>query len=112
MPLSKKDNPESTKTEAIDAAAGAPPAEEQAAEELPEKDEVQKAIKESLTADDAQTEAEAKAKVVELSPGSEETPSGGALKATASIEDDVERGEQYAREKQARRWGTVPADES
>lgn len=128
MPLSKKDNPEnqvigaaadpSTPEEnreatnaAIDAAAGAPAAQADAAEALPEKDEVQKQIKRGLTADDAQTEARAKAKVVDESPNAAETPSGGALKAVAGIKDDVERGEAYAREKQARRWVTVPAED-
>ena len=145
MPLSKKDNPASSKSEtisvpsgstvtvtggsepatgeaseeenrdainqAIDAAAGAPEASRAEAEALPEKDDVQKAIKEGLTAEDAQTEAEAKAEVVDLSPNAAETPSGGALKAVAGIEDDVERGEAYAREKQARRWATQPVED-
>lgn len=114
MPLSKKDDPSKDKAaeEAIaDAGAGAPPAQEALAEDLPEGDEVEKAIKEGMTADDAQTEAEAKAKVVELSPDAAETPSGSALAKTAHIEDDVERGEAYAREKQAARWGTAPVEE-
>jgi hypothetical protein len=141
MPLSKKDNPQTlsvpagstvtvtggdagaaseppTEQEerdatnaAIDAAAGAPDAQRDAAEDLPEKDEVQKQIKKSLTADDAQTEAKAKAKVVDESPNADETPSGGALKAVAGISDDVERGEAYEREKSARRWGYVKAED-
>lgn len=122
MPLGKKDNPDkvtgpddaATKDAveaAIDAAAGAPEAEREAAEDLPENDEVQKAIKEGLLADDAQTEAKAKVKVVKESPNAAETPSGAALLKTAGIADDVKRGEAYAREKSAKRWGYVPADE-
>lgn len=93
----------------IDAGAGAPPAMRQAAEDLPEKNDLQKAIKNAMLADDAQTEAKEKAKVVELSPDSPETPSGGALLETADIADDVKRGEEYARIKAAIRHGYVPA---
>lgn len=75
------------------------------AEDLPEKDEVQVAYKDALTADDAHTEAKAKAKVVEASPNAADTPSGGALLKTKGIADDTKRGEAYAREKAARRHG-------
>lgn len=117
MPLSKSDNPKTgtasdAQTDAaledvIDAGAGAAPAQEAAAEALPEKDEVQKQVKRGMLAEDAQTEAKAKAKVVDLSPDAADTPSGAALKATAGISDDVKRGEEYARVKSAKRWGYV-----
>jgi hypothetical protein len=109
-PVSDKDERAATNA-AIDAAAGAPAAQREAAEDLPEKDDVQKNIKKGLTADDAQTEAKAKAAVVDDSPNAAETPSGGALKAVAGISDDVERGEAYEREKSARRWGYVKAED-
>jgi hypothetical protein len=123
MPLTKEDAPKneapaepSTPAEtrkaqnsAIDAAAGAPGPMRAAAEALPEKDEVQKAYKEAMLADDAQTEAKAKVKAVKASPNAAETPSGGALIKTAGIADDVKRGEEYARIKSAIRFGYVPA---
>jgi hypothetical protein len=124
MPLGKADNPNTSKTETddkatdaavekvIDAGAGAPDALRQAAEDLPERNEVQKAIKEGMLATDAQTEAKAKAKVVDLSPDSADTPSGYALKETAGIADDIERGEEYARIKAAKRQGYVPSTEA
>jgi hypothetical protein len=100
----------SATNEAIDAGAGAPAGMREAAEDLPEKDPVQKAIKAAMLADDAQTEAKEKAKVVDESPDAGETPSGIALKAVTGIADDVKRGEEYARIKSAVRHGTVPAD--
>ncbi len=132
MPLGKADNPSSTKaTEAdgspknvstlksddhsatnaaIDAGAGAPESMRDAAEDLPENDNVQKNIKKAMLATDAQTEAKAKAAVVDdSSTGAEETPSGYALQKTAGIADDVKRGEEYARIKSAMRHGTVPS---
>lgn len=118
MPLDKNDAPSKPVTNAqakdavedlIDAGAGAPPALRDAAEELPEKDPVQKAVKAAMLADDAQTEAKEKAKVVAESPDSPDTPSGFALQKTAGIADDVKRGEEYARIKSAKRWGYVPA---
>lgn len=124
MPLGKDDNPSTPKklqsdsdtdaavNAAIDAGAGAPEGMRDAAEDLPEDDTVQSAIKEGMLATDAQTEAKAKAKVVDESPNADETPSGIALKATAGIADDVKRGEEYARIKSAVRHGYVPADES
>lgn len=97
---------------AIDAGAGAPAAMRDAAEDLPEDDKVEEKIKEAMLATDAQTEAKAKAAVVDESPNADETPSGIALKATAGIADDVKRGEEYARIKSAVRHGYVPADAS
>ena len=115
MPLGKDDNPKTASKaetkealeDVIDEGAGAPDAYREAAEALPEHDDVQKAHKDAQTADDAQTEAKAKAKLVDLSPDSADTPSGAALKATAGISDDVERGEKYAQVKSAKRWGYV-----
>jgi hypothetical protein len=95
----------------IDSGAGAAEPQRQAAEDLPENDPVQQATKEAELATDAQAEAQAKARVVEESPYSGETPSGYALQKTAGVGNDVERGEAYAREKSARRWGYVPAEE-
>lgn len=110
MPLSKKDAPDAAVQQVTDAGAGVPDAYEEAAEALPEKDEVQKATKEAMLADTAKEEAEAKTKAVEASPDAADTPSGGALKATAHIADNRERGEAYAREKAMRRWGYVTPD--
>jgi len=95
----------------LDDNAGAPPDMRDAAEALPEKDEVQKATKDAMLADSVSEEVKAKVKVVDASPDAAETPSGGALKAVAGISDPIEQGEAYAREKQARRFGTQPADE-
>ena len=95
---------------AIDAAAGVPEQMRDAAEALPEKDEVQKATKEGMLATDAQTEAKAKVKAVDASPNADETPSGHALKEVAGIADDVERGEEYARQKSMVRHGYVTPD--
>jgi hypothetical protein len=124
MPLSKKDAPANAKAgklttdaqadeaieDVLDAGAGVPPSMEDAAEDLPEKDEVQKAYKEGMLADTADEEVKAKVKAVDASPDAAETPSGGALKAVEGISDPVEQGEAYAREKSARRFGYVPAD--
>lgn len=110
MPVSKKDNPSAAEKaieDAIDESAGAPPAYEEAAEALPEKDEVQVAHKEALLAETGQEEAQAKAKIVDASPDASDTPSGAALKAVAGIEDNTERGEKYAQVKSAKRWGYV-----
>ncbi len=129
MPLSKSDAPvriatddptpatpstasenKGARNDAIDAVAGAPAGMRQAAEDLPEGDAVKDAIKESLLATDAQTEARAKVKVIDDSTtGAEDTPSGFALKKVAGIADDVERGNEYARLKSAKRHGAVPA---
>lgn len=110
MPLGKNDAPAKALEAAIDSGAGAPPAQRDAAEALPEGDAVKDAVKASLLATDAQTEAKEKAKVVaDSSTGAGDTPSGYALTQTAGIADDVERGEEYARIKTAKRWGYVPA---
>lgn len=135
MPLGKDDNPAKVRAteadgspkeikgpddpetkdaveELLDAGAGAPEAMRPAAEALPEKDPVQQNIKKAMLADDAQTEAKAKAKVVDESPNADETPSGIALKAVAGVSDDIKRGEEYARIKSAVRHGYVPADDA
>jgi len=82
------------------------------AEDLPEKDEVQKAYKKGFLADTAQEEAKAKVAVVDASPDADETPSGYALQKVAGISSDEKRGEEYMRHKMARRFGYVPADKS
>jgi hypothetical protein len=78
------------------------------AEDLPEKDDVQKAYKDAMLADTAQAEAKAKVAAVDASPNADETPSGAALKKVAGISNDTERGEKYLLEKTAKRWGYVP----
>lgn len=80
------------------------------AEDLPEKDEVQVAYKDALTADNAKAEAKAKAKAVEASPNADQTPSGAALLATAGISNDTERGEAYNAHKAALRHGYAPPE--
>lgn len=112
MPLSKSDNPSKAKTDEavddlLDEGAGVPDAYIEAAEALPEKDEVQKEVKAAMLADTGQEEAEHKAAVVDASPNAADTPSGAALLATAGIADNIERGEEYARVKSAKRWGYV-----
>jgi hypothetical protein len=109
VPLSKKDNPDADKAlqQVTDAGAGVPDSMEAAAEDLPEQDEVQEATKDGMLAESAQDEAEAKVKAVDASPNAAETPSGAALKETAGIADNKERGEEYARVKSAHRWGYV-----
>ncbi len=114
MPLGRKDNPQNDNAatnEAIDASAGVPEGLRDAAEDLPENDPVETATKEGMLATDAQTEAKAKLTAAEESPDALDTPSGYALSKTAGIADDVKRGEAYTREKQAKRWGTVPAED-
>jgi hypothetical protein len=78
------------------------------AEDLPEKDEVQVAIKEGMLAEDMAVTAEQKAKVVEASPNASETPSGAALLAVRDISHDADRGEAYSAAKSAVRHGYVP----
>jgi hypothetical protein len=110
MPLSKSDNPSSSKAAAqdtLDEGAGVPGSYEEAAEALPEKDEVQKEVKAAMLAETGQEEAKHKAAVVDASPNAADTPSGAALRATAGISDNVERGEEYARVKSSVRWGYV-----
>jgi hypothetical protein len=77
------------------------------AEDLPEKDAVQKAYKAAMTATDHQVEAKNKAKVVDESPDAGETPSGVALKKVAGISNDTERGEEYARIRAGVRHGYI-----
>lgn len=132
MPLGKADNPKATEAdgspkevsevpagdhaainEMIDSGAGAPASMRPAAEDLPEGDPVKDNIKAAMLAEDAQSEAKFKAKVVDdSSTGAEETPSGFALKAVVGIKDDVKRGEEYARIKSAKRHGWVPASDA
>jgi uncharacterized protein YPO0396 len=81
------------------------------AEDLPEKDEVQKAYKDQLTAEDAQKEAKASLKIAEESPNAMETPSGHALKESAGESNDAKRGDKYARAKAEARWGWVPPED-
>src|SRR5688500_319820 len=106
MPLNKSDDPKADKAKGdiLDAGAGVPEGYIEAAEALPERDPVQKAHKEQYLADDAQAEAKAKVKSVDESPDAADTPSGFALKKTAGISDDVERGNEYARVKSSVRW--------
>lgn len=82
------------------------------AEDLPEKDEVQKAYKRQMLAMDQQTADREKVKIVNASPDAGDTPSGYALKKVVGIAHDADRGEAYAREKSAKRWGYAPADEA
>ena len=82
------------------------------AEKLPEKDEVQRAYKAQMLAMDMQKAAKEKVKIVDASPDADETPSGYALKKSAGVAHDADRGEEYALHKSARRWGYVKADES
>lgn len=105
MPLGKSDNPKA------DLGTPTPEPLRDLAEDLPEKDEVQKATKAAMLADSGSQEAKEKVKAVKASPNAEETPSGHALMKTAGISDDQKRGEAYAREKTAKRWGYVPAEE-
>jgi hypothetical protein len=79
---------------------------------LPEKDAVQKAYKQAMTATDHQTEAKAKATIVDESPNADQTPSGVALKKVQGIANDTERGEAYTRERAAIRHGWVPVEGS
>jgi hypothetical protein len=82
------------------------------AEDLPAKDEVQKAYKAQFLADDKQTEAKEKVKAVKASPDADETPSGHGLIKSAGVSNDTKRGEDYLKHKTAKRWGYVPVDES
>ena len=127
MPLGKDDAPANKSTahpaskaevseaveDIVDSGAGAPPAQREAAEKLPEGNKMDAAIKEAYNADTAGDEAKAKKEVVDLSRDSHETPSGHALQETADIEDDVERGEEYNRIKMGVRLGAiVPGEEA
>jgi hypothetical protein len=101
-----------TDVKTADLGVSTPQAMHVLAENLPEKDPVQKAHKEALLADSPQAEAKAQVKIVDESPNADATPSGAALKKVAGVSNDTERGERYAREKTAVRWGYVPVDES
>jgi hypothetical protein len=101
-----------TDVKTADLGVSTPQAMQVLAEDLPEKDAVQKAHKEALLADSPQAEVKAQVKIVDESPNAAETPSGAALKKVAGVGNDTERGERYAREKTAVRWGYVPVDES
>ena len=111
---SQADQEGAERTDVMTADVGAPYPDtiRDLAADLPEKDPVQKAYKQQMLADSTQAEARAKAKIVDESPDSDETPSGSALKKVAGIAHDAKRGEAYAREKSAVRWGYVPVDES
>jgi hypothetical protein len=100
--MAKKDE---ARQDVVEAGAGAPDGLREAAEALPEGDDVETAVKEGMTADSTGEEAKAKAEVVELSPDSADTPSGYALKETAGIGDPVERGEEYARSQDSQAVG-------
>jgi hypothetical protein len=78
------------------------------AQDLPEKDAVQKAYKDALTAEDQHKEARGYLKAAEESPDAMDTPSGHGLKVAAGESNDTLRGEKYARAKAERRWGWTP----
>jgi hypothetical protein len=99
-----------TDTKTADLPPSTPAELRRRAEALPEKDAVQKAYKEAMTTTDHQSEAQAKATIVDESPNADQTPSGIALKKVAGIANDTERGEAYARERAAVRHGWVPVD--
>lgn len=125
MPLGKNDAPANSKSskkatdaqvddaveEIVDAGAGAPPSMREAAEALPEGDEVEKATKDAMLADTVGEEVSSKVEVVEASPDAAETPSGGALKAVEGISDPIEQAEAYKREKSLRRFGHAPIED-
>ncbi len=81
------------------------------AEDLPEKDDVQKAYKAQMLAMDMQTAAKEKVKIVDASPDAGDTPSGYALKKVAGIAHDGDRGEEYLKHKTAKRWGYTFAED-
>lgn len=100
-----------TDVEVKDVGTPNPPSLRALAEDLPEKDAVQKAVKAGILADTAQQEAKEKAKVVDASPNADDTPSGYALGKVTGIASDQKRGEQYLRHKTAKRWGYVPVED-
>lgn len=112
MPVSKSDSPGAERSGVTTKDVGTPNPQSlrDLAEDLPEKDGVQKAIKKAMLADSAQEEAKEKVKVVEASPDASDTPSGHALKEVAGISDDTKRGEEYLRHKTAKRWGYAPVE--
>lgn len=98
---------DAAKEKVLDAGAGAPNAMRDAAESLPEKDNVQKAYKKQLLAEDTAAETAAKVEIVKASPDADETPSGAALLAVAGESDPIKQGEEYQRRKAAVRRGTA-----
>lgn len=111
MPLGKDDTPGTTRKGAADLGVPTPEPLRELAKDLPEKDEVQKATKAAMLADTTQAEVKEKVKAVKASPNAEETPSGAAMIKVAGISDDTKRGEEYAREKTAKRWGYAPVED-
>lgn len=120
MALDKSDNPSNTTPKAasaseskaavkavIDAGAGAPKSWDKAVDDLPEKDEVQKAYKDQLSAKDHKAEVAAKVAIVNASPDADDTPSGAALLAVAGESDPIKQGDEYQRRKAAARMGTA-----
>lgn len=77
------------------------------AKKLPEKDNVQKAVKAAMLAKNPQAEVKEKVKVVKASPDAEETPSGAALVAVEGISDDEKRRKSYQAVKTAMRHGVI-----
>lgn len=75
------------------------------AKKLPEKDEVQKAVKAGMLAKNPKEEHKAKVRVVKASPNADETPSGQALIASEGIADDTKRAAAYRAVKSAVRHG-------
>jgi hypothetical protein len=80
------------------------------AEDLPEKNDVQKAYKDALTTDDPHTQDKGYLRAAELSPDALDTPSGHGLKECIGESNDTKRGEKYARAKAEKRWGWTPLD--
>lgn len=114
MAETQKPNPAEGKTpspaQVADVGTPTPTPVRELAEDLPERDKVQKAYKDAMLADSAQDEARAKVVIVDESPDAADTPSGYAIKKVAGVSNDTKRGEEYLREKTARRWGYVPAE--
>jgi hypothetical protein len=109
----QQEQPVKTRTDDKTANLGPANSEEmrRLAQDLPEKDEVQKAYKDALTTEDPHAEARAYLKVAEESPDAMDTPSGQALKASVGESNDTKRGEKYLRAKQQARWGWTPPAE-
>ena len=80
------------------------------AEALPEKDAVQKAYKDALSAEDPHAQDKAYLRAAKESPDAMDTPSGYALGRAVGESNDTLRGEKYARVKAEKRWGWAPAD--
>lgn len=114
MADTKQQHDAPVKTRTDDKTANLGPANSQEmrrlAEDLPERDSVQKAYKDALTTEDPHTEARAYLKAAEESPNAMDTPSGHALKASIGESNDTVRGEKYAKAKAEARWGWTPVD--